>query len=104
VLSRSRTLATLAVLAGEGPAVRGSAPLRGGRGRGHPLTACAPSGFLLPETGRRTGFCRSEQRTSVSGLCDVVAQMVVFLLAQMLVLIGLAGGVFEGCFFNRPRH
>jgi len=43
---------------------------------------------------------------------EVVAQRVVYLLAlmlalllvQMLVLIGLAGGVFERCFFNRPRH
>jgi len=54
------------MLAGEGPAMRGSAPLRGGRGRVHPLTACAPSGILIPGTGRRTGFCRSEQRTSVT--------------------------------------
>jgi hypothetical protein len=30
--------------------------------------------------------------------------LVALLLVQMLVLIGLAGGVFEGCFFNRPRH
>jgi hypothetical protein len=45
-------------------------------------------------------------------LRDVVAQRVVYLLAlmlalllaQMVVLIGLAGGVFGVCFFNRPRH
>jgi hypothetical protein len=30
--------------------------------------------------------------------------MLALLLAQMVVLLGLAGGVFEGCFFNRPRH
>jgi hypothetical protein len=65
------------MLAGEGPAVRGSAPLRGGRWCGHPLTVCAHSGILIPGTGRRTGFCRSEQRTSVSELRDVVAQMLV---------------------------
>jgi hypothetical protein len=35
---------------------------------------------------------------------SLLALMVVLLLAQMLVLPGLAGGVFEGCFFNRPRH
>jgi len=65
------------MLAGEGPAVRGSAPLRGGRKGGHPLTACAHSGILFAGTGRRTGFCLSEPRTSVSELRDVVAQMVV---------------------------
>jgi len=41
----------------------------------------------MPETGRRPGFCRSEQRTSVSELRDVVVQMVAYLLVQMLVLL-----------------
>jgi hypothetical protein len=30
--------------------------------------------------------------------------LVALLLAQMPMLIGLAGGIFEGCFYNRPRH
>jgi hypothetical protein len=30
--------------------------------------------------------------------------MLALLLAQMLVLTGLAGGVLGACFFNRPRH
>jgi hypothetical protein len=30
--------------------------------------------------------------------------MLVLLLAQMLVLPGLAGGIFWVYFFNRPRH
>ncbi len=88
----------------------------GGRRCCHPLTACAHSGILVAGTGRRTGFCRSEQRTASTTVRDVVARMVVqmlvlllvfmlvLLLAQMVVLIGLAGGVSERCFFNRPRH
>jgi hypothetical protein len=71
VLARSRTLAVLALWA-----ARGSAPLCGGRCRSHPLTACAHSGILVAGTGRRTGFCRSEQRTASA----MVRDMVVFLL------------------------
>ncbi len=37
-------------------AARGSAPLRGGRWRGHPLTACAHSGIPMPGRDEERGF------------------------------------------------
>jgi len=55
VLVRARMLAMLAMLAGEVPAARGSAPpVAVASDRGHPLTACAHSGVLdLAVAGKR---------------------------------------------------
>jgi hypothetical protein len=49
------------MLAGEGPAVRGSAPLRGGRWRGHPLTACVALHEMVRLFKNRPFHCRKSE-------------------------------------------
>ena len=82
------------------------APLRGRLRRS--LTGSMPRAVLnLAGAGKRP-FNRTEKHAFGHLVAQMVVYLpvllVVYLLAQMLVLIGLAGGVLRVCFFDRPRH